>query len=54
MNGVSNQTVLKWGVLAVALVLLNVSLTFANIWPTLGIRLTAALSIEAAAFLLVF
>ena len=34
--------------LVAALVLLNVSLTFANIWPTLGIRLNADLSLEAA------
>ena len=34
--------------LVAALVLLNVSLTFTNVWPTLGIRLNADLSIEAA------
>ena len=32
-----------------ALLLVNVSLTFANVWPTLGIRLNHELSIEAAA-----
>jgi hypothetical protein len=40
--------VLGWAVLVAALVLLNSSLTFANIWPTLSIRLTSALSMEAA------
>lgn len=34
--------------LAVALVLLNVSLTFGNIWPTLSVRLTSVLSVEPA------
>jgi hypothetical protein len=38
--------------LVAALLLLNVSLTFANIWPTLGIALTADLSLETAALLL--
>ena len=32
-----------------ALLLVNVSLTFANVWPTLGVRLNRELSIEAAA-----
>ena len=39
---------LRWAALAVAVALLNVSLTFVNIWPTLSVRLTNALSIEAA------
>ena len=39
---------LRWVGLAAALVLLNVSLTFTNIWPTLGIRLNADLSVETA------
>ena len=34
--------------LVTALVLLNVSLTFTNIWPTLGIRFNSALSVEMA------
>ena len=38
----------RWVGLAAALVLLNVSLTFTNIWPTLGVRLNADLSLEAA------
>ena len=45
------QKVLLGGValgLVAALVLLNVSLTFTNIWPTLGIRLNADLSVETA------
>ena len=39
---------LRWAVLALALSLLNVSLTFANVWPTLSVRLTNVLSAEAA------
>ena len=51
---VSNRTaVLGWAVLAAALALLNSSLTFDNVWPTLFIRLTSALSIEAAVCVLV-
>ena len=42
----------RWGGLAVGLILLNLSLTFANIWPTLGIRLTGALSSELALVML--
>lgn len=38
---------LGWLSVPAALLLLNVSLTFANIWPTPGIRLTAELSLEA-------
>src|SRR4029453_10263964 len=34
--------------LAGALALLNASLTFDNVWPTLSVQLTAALSIEVA------
>ena len=39
---------MRWVGLVAALVLLNVSLTFTNIWPTLGIRLNADLSVETA------
>ena len=39
---------IRWVGLVVALWLLNVSLTFTNIWPTLGIRLNADLSVETA------
>ncbi|HEU4692432.1 MAG TPA: sulfatase-like hydrolase/transferase [Vicinamibacterales bacterium] len=42
----------QWAVLAGALALLNASLTFENLWPTLWVRFTAALSIEVALFLL--
>ena len=38
----------RWLAVALAIVLLNISLSFANIWPTLGIRLTGDLSAEAA------
>lgn len=38
--------------LVAALLLLNVSLTFANIWPTLGIALSTDLSLETAALAL--
>lgn len=49
MNTLSiRNTTFRWAVLAAALVLLNASLTFVNIWPTPGIRLTGALSIETA------
>jgi hypothetical protein len=39
---------LAWPVVAVALVLLNASLTFANVWPTPNIRWQYALSLELA------
>jgi len=42
------KAVLQWAMLAGALALLNASLTFENLWPTLSVRLTAALSIEVA------
>jgi hypothetical protein len=49
METVSNRsTVLRWIVLAAALALLNTSLTFVNVWPTLAVQLTGALSLEAA------
>jgi hypothetical protein len=43
------RAVARWSALAVALVLLNVSLTFGNVWPTLSIRLSTEVSIELAA-----
>jgi sulfatase-like protein len=50
---VSTRTVVvRWSVLAAALVLLNLSLTFVNVWPTLFVRLTTAVSIEAALLVL--
>ena len=39
---------LDWCLLPVALVLLNLALTFRNVWPTPAIRLTADLSVELA------
>ena len=42
------KAALQWSLLAGALALLNASLTFENLWPTLSVRLTAALSIEVA------
>ena len=38
----------RWIVLACGLVVLNLSLTFGNVWPTLSIRLTGDLSVELA------
>jgi Sulfatase len=38
----------QWAMLAGALALLNTSLTFENVWPTLSVRLSAAVSIEVA------
>ena len=42
----------RWASLAAALILLNVSLTFANVWPTLSVRSTSELSLELAACVL--
>jgi hypothetical protein len=42
------KAALQWAMLAGALALLNASLTFENLWPTLSVRFTAALSIEVA------
>ena len=41
-----------WTRLAVALVLINGSLTFVSIWPTLAIKPTLRLSLEAAGLVL--
>ena len=46
------MTMLEWVLLIAAVTLLNVSLTFANVWPTLGIRLTGHASLEAVIFVL--
>ena len=43
---------MRWALLTVALVLLNLSLTFVSIWPTLGVRASAQLSLEAALLVL--
>ncbi|HEY6362524.1 MAG TPA: sulfatase-like hydrolase/transferase [Vicinamibacterales bacterium] len=42
----------RWTALACALALLNVSLTFRNVWPTPGVEWTGDLSIELAVFVL--
>jgi hypothetical protein len=42
----------QWAALAVALVVLNVALTFRNVWPTLWILPRAELSLELAVLLL--
>ena len=42
------MTTRRWIVLACGLVVLNLSLTFGNVWPTLSIRLTGDLSVELA------
>ena len=42
------MTTWHWIGLVCGLVLLNLSLTFGNVWPTLGIRLTGDLSVELA------
>ena len=41
-------TTRRWIGMSVALVLLNTSVTFTNVWPTLGIRLTRDVSLELA------
>ena len=43
---------ITWPALAASLVLLNASLTFANVWPTAKIRWESALSVELAAAVL--
>jgi hypothetical protein len=54
MDTVSNRAaVFKWLVLAAVLVLLNLSLTFENHWPTLFIRFTDAVSAELAVLILI-
>ena len=42
----------RWARLAAALVLLNASLTFVSVWPTLAVRPSAHLSFEAALLVL--
>ena len=42
------MVILRWAILIVSLTLLNVSLTFGNIWPTLGVQLSGDLSVELA------
>lgn len=55
MAGVSNRAGFPlWISLFTAIGLLNVSLTFANVWPTLGVTWRGGLSAELAAVLAVF
>ena len=48
-GGARFAAVRRAAALCAALVLVNVSLTFANVWPTLAVRLNRDLSVEAAA-----
>ncbi len=48
-GGARFAAVRRDGGLCAALLLVNVSLTFGNVWPTLGVRFTGDLSVEAAA-----
>ena len=48
MDDVARVPAMRWVALGAALVLLNVSLTFTNIWPTPRIQLTGDLSLELA------
>jgi len=43
---------MRWASVALALAALNATLTFGNIWPTLGVRLTTDLSAELAVLVL--
>ena len=53
MGRVSNHGELRrWSTLAVALVLLDASLTFQNVWPTPAVRWQGELSVELAACVL--
>ena len=52
-GGARFAAVRRVGALCAALLLVNVSLTFANVWPTLGVRFNGDLSVEAAAGVLV-
>jgi hypothetical protein len=54
MNTVSNRAaVSRWLALSAALLALNLSLTFANQWPTLFVRFTGAVSAELALLVLI-
>jgi len=48
----NSNTAARWVGLAAALALLNLALTFVNVWPTLTVRVTAQLSLETAALVL--
>jgi phosphoglycerol transferase MdoB-like AlkP superfamily enzyme len=47
-GGATSNRVRRWIVIVVAVVLLDASLTFENVWPTPAVRWTGALSIELA------
>jgi hypothetical protein len=50
MSEVSNDRVwLRWGTLAAALLVLDASVTFRNLWPTPAVRWNGELSVELAA-----
>jgi hypothetical protein len=51
--GATRHAAARWAGLAIALVLLNVSLTFVSVWPTLAVKPSLQLSIECAALVLV-
>lgn len=44
--------IVRWVLLAIAVVVLNASLTFGNVWPTLAVHVTGDISIELAACVL--
>lgn len=50
--GQRSRRVWKWVAAAVALVVLNGSVTFSNLWPTLGVHWPGELSVEITAVLL--
>jgi hypothetical protein len=52
MTRAGSKTAIRWALLTAALVLLNASLTFVSVWPTLGVRLSRLISIEAALLVL--
>jgi hypothetical protein len=48
----TSQPVAQWAALGAALVLLNGSLTFESVWPTLAVRPSALVSLEASVLVL--
>jgi hypothetical protein len=53
MSEVSNDRIwLRWATLALALIILDASLTFRNLWPTPAVRWSGDLSVELAALAL--
>lgn len=53
MSFAARPTWRQWLVLAFAVVALNASVTFRNVWPTIGIMPRAEISVELAVLLLV-